>query len=485
MQVPKPIAIDIFSATRDMSALQQLNLDLRFTAYDEISSYLDDSRTGHYALCTMPQGGKFRQQLLPLHTMAYIVEQYTRGFEQFKQSNGKNDVWISQAAFVSWENQEGDTVAFRRKTTLASIGTLFVDIDYYKDPLLAQLPAQAIANLLLEKCVKLNLPAPSMIVDSGMGIQAKWFHEPLPRKALPRWEAAALHLVKCFEDLGVDYAVRDATRILRVLHTVNQKNGKPVRLLYAPSNTQKYVFDELCQKLLPYSQEEVREFKKANQDKLSSRQRSAVINFNSAKGFSLRTLNWSRFTDLQLLHKLRNHDMGDGLREPLAFYLANQYAICHQNQFADPNMYHELLRIVKDTHVDLNHNKAQEKASRIHKLMVKAGKGDTVTKPGVEGLFTPLYTPKNSTLIDLFGITDDEQKAMDTIISDSEKKRRNAALKMEQRREAGAVSREEYLSTANANAQRAKDLAMKGLSQRAIALEMKVSRGAVINYLKG
>lgn len=436
-----------------MSALsQQLNLDLRFTAYDEISNYLDDSRSGYYAIGTKQRDGKFHQKLLPLHTMPYIIDQHTKGFERFNNQHGKNDVWISQAVFAGWQNSNGQLVSFRRKSTLASIATLFVDIDYYKNPALASKRPETIRDMILEKCTALGIPTPSIILDSGQGLQAKWFHEPLPRKALPRWEAAEQHLVKLFDNLGADLAVRDATRILRVLHTVNQKTGKLVRVLHADS-AEKHTFNDLCDKLLPYTQEQIRDFRSASKDarkeKLSSQQKSAVINFNSIQGFSTRTLNWSRFTDLQMLLKLRNYDMGEGLREPLSFYLANQYALCHQKQYADPHIYQEILRLVKDTHPGVTHARAQEKAQRLLRLMKRASEGGVVKYAGKE--YTPLYTPKNETLIDLFEISSDEMKSMSTIISPSEKKKRNAQLKKELRREAGAISREDYLANAVSN----------------------------------
>lgn len=448
-----------------MSALsQQLNLDLRFTAYDEISNYLDDSRSGYYAIGTKQRDGKFHQKLLPLHTMPYIIDQHTKGFERFNNQHGKNDVWISQAVFAGWQNSNGQLVSFRRKSTLASIATLFVDIDYYKNPALASKRPETIRDMILEKCIALGIPTPSIILDSGQGLQAKWFHEPLPRKALPRWEAAEQHLVKLFDNLGADLAVRDATRILRVLHTVNQKTGKLVRVLHADS-AEKNTFNDLCDKLLPYTQEQIRDFRSASKDarkeKLSSQQKSAVINFNSIQGFSTRTLNWSRFTDLQMLLKLRNYDMGEGLREPLSFYLANQYALCHQKQYADPHIYQEILRLVKDTHPGVTHARAQEKAQRLLRLMKRASEGDVVKYAGKE--YTPLYTPKNETLIDLFELSSDEMKSMSTIISPSEKKKRNAQLKKELRREAGAISREDYLVNAVSNTKPWEEL---GISRR-------------------
>ncbi|EMQ2878495.1 hypothetical protein V9N52_003811, partial [Vibrio navarrensis] len=137
------------------------------------------------------------------------------------------------------------------------------------------------------------------------------------------------------------------------------------------------------------------------------------------------------------------------------------YALCHQKQYADPHIYQEILRLVKDTHPGVTHARAQEKAQRLLRLMKRASEGDIVKYAGKE--YTPLYTPKNETLIDLFEISSDEMKSMSTIISPSEKKKRNAQLKKELRREAGAISREDYLANAVSNTKPWEEL---GISRR-------------------
>ena len=175
--------------------------------------------------------------------------------------------------------------------------------------------------------------------------------------------------------------------------------------------------------------------------------------------------------------------MGDSLREPLAFYMANQYALCHQQHHADPNQYHELLRVVKDTHKNIEHCQAIEKAKRLHGLMREAQTGVTKAHAGKE--YSPLYTPTNDYFINLFGINSDEQKHLNTIIDSTESKQRHTEAERKRRRENGAVTRDEYEQASQDKAKQAQTLKQQGLSQRAIAHEMGVSRGAVINYLKG
>ncbi|NDV93105.1 hypothetical protein GTH32_18205 [Alteromonas sp. 345S023] len=401
--------------SQKFNTAQQLPLDFQISAYQEASCFLDDSRNGHYAIVTKRADAKVVQRMMPLHTLPYVLEQQAQNFEKYKKTNGKNDIWISQATFVGWKGNNGQNLAFRRKTTLASIATLFCDLDYYKDEKLKHLSPERMADMVLEHCNKLGYPLPSLIIDTGRGLQIKWHHEPIPRKALTRWEAASSHLVNSFKSLGCDIGVRDATRILRVLHTVNQKSGKIVRVVWLNPNQTTHKFNDLCNAVLPYTQEQIKEFRSAaKQRKLDGVKESAVIHFANAKGFSPRTLNWARLNDLQTLHKLRNFEMGDGLREPLAFYMANQYALCHQQHYADPNQYHEILRIIKSTHKGMEHATAVAKAQWLHKLMGEAQTGKTKEFDGKE--YTPLYTPSNDWFINLFGISSGEQKHLDTII---------------------------------------------------------------------
>lgn len=51
--------------------------------------------------------------------------------------------------------------------------------------------------------------------------------------------------------------------------------------------------------------------------------------------------------------------------------------------------------------------------------------------------YIPLYTPRNSHLISVFNITEEEQKHLKTIISDDEKRRRDREKKEAIRREQG------------------------------------------------
>lgn len=60
--------------------------------------------------------------------------------------------------------------------------------------------------------------------------------------------------------------------------------------------------------------------------------------------------------------------------------------------------------------------------------------------------YSPLYTPKSQTLIEIFKITPEEERQLRTIVSKSESDRRHREREKARRRANGAQSREEYLA---------------------------------------
>ena len=86
--------------------------------------------------------------------------------------------------------------------------------------------------------------------------------------------------------------------------------------------------------------------------------------------------------------------------------------------------------------------KIRDKTSNIYQKTRQMAQGKTVEYQGRQ--YPALYTPKNQTLIDTFQMTDDELKLMSSIISESEKQRRNTESKREKRQKEGKISREKY-----------------------------------------
>ncbi|MBD4934940.1 replication protein, partial [Xanthomonas citri pv. citri] len=77
--------------------------------------------------------------------------------------------------------------------------------------------------------------------------------------------------------------------------------------------------------------------------------------------------------------------------------------------------------------------------------------------------FAPLYTPKNDTLLNLFQITQDEQRQLRTIIGADMAAERHKTREKARRRQAGAVDRETYESR---SAARTRPWEALGMSRR-------------------
>ncbi|VIG12149.1 replication protein [Clostridioides difficile] len=92
------------------------------------------------------------------------------------------------------------------------------------------------------------------------------------------------------------------------------------------------------------------------------------------------------------------------------------------------------------------------------------------------------YKFKNSTLIDLLGITEEEQKHLKTIIGKKEaNEREKKAKKLARRNENGLTSREQEKQD---KINLIKQLKEKGLNNNHIAKELKINRSTVTKYLK-
>ncbi len=161
----------------------------------------------------------------------------------------ERDTWISQAEFGQPN---------RRIVHLLRLGLCFVDLDTYKTPW-RDTPPESLLRRFLGYCGDEGLPHPSLVVYSGRGLQAKWLLErPLPRAALPRWNAVQKELVARLEPFGADPGARDASRVLRLVDTVNTRSGERVRVLWVQwhaGEVRQYGFELLAETLLPVARE--------------------------------------------------------------------------------------------------------------------------------------------------------------------------------------------------------------------------------------
>lgn len=442
-----------------------------FSAIDEAECYHSDQSHGFFALLMSQGPGKRNvQSSHRLSDMPLVLSLLDHGHPR--------DTWLSQAEFL---------VPNRRVVNLARLNLLFADLDTYKVSDLKERTPDQLATAVLSHCIDEGIPLPSVLVFSGRGIQAKWFFDrPIPRQALPRWNACQRQLVDALDRLGADRQARDASRVLRLVQTVNTKSGEICRVVHFEPGPDgkpiKYSFEQLAELLLPrgrgvIERERVeRKARRASQIGLRLVENTGR-DVSGLNRFSGGQLAWDRLEDLRRLVELRG-GVQEGERMLHLFWQLDFLLLSGATNSC--LMYHEAAALARTIDASWGYNSAE-----LMTLYAKAKAheaGEKVTLNGHE--YSPLYTPRNDTLINLFRITDDEQRRLRTIISSQIAAERHAQRERERRQKAGAVDRATYLEAAADKAVEARLLRARGLSVRAIAVQMGISKTAVARYIQ-
>ncbi|MFU4150855.1 replication protein, partial [Pseudomonas aeruginosa] len=254
-----------------------------FSAVEEASLFHEQARTGYFSLLVQ-QRSKMAQSSHPLSKMDKILPLV----------DPLRDTWISQAEFIRPN---------RRVVNLARIGLLFADLDTYRLSWSVGRTPEQLAESVLYYCRLEGIPAPSLLIYSGRGIQAKWLLDgALPRHALPRWNACQRYLVDRLTSLGADLQAKDASRVLRLVDTVNTKSGNVCRVVHVETNQRGepacYSFEYLAEVLLPVARWTIEQQRRERKE----RQQLKVLlggKYNNLRSFSSRQLAWHRLEDLR------------------------------------------------------------------------------------------------------------------------------------------------------------------------------------------
>lgn len=405
-----------------MAAYAQLAL---FDPAEEAATYHDCARTGFFSLL-VAVGKDKKQDSYRLTDMPKILGMV----------DTTRDTWLSQAEFFKPN---------RRVVNLARIGLLFADLDTYREPWARGRTPEQIADAVLFRCHDEGIPTPSILVFSGRGIQAKWLLDgTLPRQALPRWNACQRYLVDRLAGLGADPAAKDASRVLRLVNTVNSKSGEVCRVVHVENGPDgqpvRYSFEYLAEMLLPVARWDI---EKQRQERIERRQLQLVPGgrISNLRGFSGRQLAWDRLEDLRRLVELRG-GVKEGERMQHLFWRLNFLLLSGATNSAQ--MYHEAAALARE--LDSSWNYRSKELMTLYAKAKQYEAGEKVEFGGKQ--FAPLYTPRNDTIINLFQITEDEQRALRTLISKDmatlRRRERDRRRDEARRRAAGAVDRETY-----------------------------------------
>jgi len=387
------------------------------------------------------------------------------------------DTWISQAEF---------TQPNRRLVHLLRLSLCFVDLDTYKTPFQGESPerlCQRVQGYCLDEW---NLPLPSLILFSGRGLQVKWLLErALPRAALPRWNAVQQQLVANLALFGADPGARDASRVLRLVDTVNTRSGEIVRVLWInerQGEIQRYNFELLTQAVLPQDREKIREERQAKAARRTAPTLTMIPGGKTGnlRAFSGRQLAWDRLDDLRTLAKLRGwteQGIPHGFRSKYLHWCLNFLAL--SGAVTANQLYREAEALVREVCPDFTKD-VRSVFSTLYRKAQAYEAGKTVEFDGKQ--YPPLYTPRNSTLLTLFDVQEAEITHLKTLIPKAVAAERHAQREQQRRLEQGMIDRTTYLETAKENAEQrqahARLLRATGLTWAEVGKEMGISATA-------
>ncbi|TIC78487.1 DNA-primase RepB domain-containing protein [Crenobacter intestini] len=280
-----------------MHSARQLHLDLR-------------SPADHAELFGKLAPKASRLVWLPQQKPAWRALPHDRLRDELVRHSGVPDVYLTPNEFYGW----------RRTSLLAGLHALFVDIDDHSG---GQVDRMGMSALAISKIERAGIPEPNAIVYTGRGIHLYWLIEPLPARALPRWQACQRQLC---EVLGGDKQSVDCTRVLRVVGSVNSKTGGLVTAEL--SHPDRYEFDWISDQILPVTRDEVRKAKAERvqvRDIRPAQAKAGVKRGKSVKG-SIYERWYQVYQDLWRIvdaNDWRTCGVPKGKRDRLLFMMAN------------------------------------------------------------------------------------------------------------------------------------------------------------------
>lgn len=359
-------------------------------------------------------------------------QQYFNDINKINIKLNTKDTYVSQNSFKKES---------RQLINLNRLHSIYIDIDCYNK----NLTKEAVIFFLEEMYGE--IPRPNYLIDSGRGVYYIILINE-NKKKLAEWQTIEKFLYNKMEWLGADAKCLDATRVLRIINSVNSKNNGKVKIL--DQYDYNYSIDEILENYIP----EIPKYKKAKKKK-KGRPRKIVSLFN------LYNLYASRIQDIETLCRLRNYNM-NGYRETTLFLYRYFSNVFHDDEEKSLDNMLELNSMFTEPLSEAKLINDTESASRYYKDV--------------------RYKYSNAKLISLLDITLEEQKELITIISTEEKYRRNNLRRYkENRNEEGKTKKEIEIEV---QSKLSKELKQKKFTNKQIAEKLGISESTVKRYIK-
>lgn len=408
--------------------------------------------TGIVTIAFRDARARWIERAVPVSDLPHVVNGYVDA----------TDVYVTQNRFT-----------YRRRIAhLLQLDALFADLDYRKVPGLADRSPAQVLDLALRTLQDAGKPAPSFAASSGGGgLYLVWLHAPIPRGALPRWNACQREVWTTLRPLGADRGAVDAARVLRVIGTRHGRTGAFVEAL--TTATPPWPFDALADEMLPLSRAELRDLRIAR----AMRRPQCGPQPRPPAGFNEETLWTSRFWDLQTMADLRGwHPIPHGYRDEWIFLAG--VAMSWMAPSGPQAWQRELWGLARERGC-WDDAESQVRLQAVLRRARMAAAGATVEWHGRQ--VDARYHFSTETIIERLEITPDEQRHLTTLIGPSVAKERHGVKERERKHRTGEVrtDRDTYLQSAAARRTEALRLRNEGRSLADIAAQLGVSREAV------
>lgn len=453
-QPRKKSSPDFSGLSPDIAQLRQLSLDF---GPEHAFKLIHGLHSAHVAICQKAQG-EWHEKMVSHENAQFAAAAVS----------GAYDCYISQHGFSSRN---------RRIQSVRALTSCWADLDYYKVPGLADREPSEVLNAIMRALPW--LPMPSLLFSSGQGAYIEWaFTRPLDAAQLDKWQQVMDALVTMLEPFGADHNAKDASRVLRIVGTVNSKSGRPVTAVETGPRIKFEslqcavldAFNEINARTQPADTTIVGSDNGCAQD-ATPRKPSNASDKQRAQSIKPYELALARLTDYKTLAQLRGKPrLTDGRHR---FLYCFAISMCWYRADVQ-GVIDECASFAAEHFADARRYTAKRIGSVLerleHKNMPRIWNGNRVANR---------YRLKNSTIIKMLAITPEEQRHMKTLINTQEKQRRRE----ERRRAAGMVERAEYLATAEQRRDAVLELRRQGKAAATIAAELGMTRQRVYQIL--
>lgn len=430
-------------------------------------------------------GGSHRSQVV-------FTRRITDGEEKWKQF-AVNMAEAPQFAKAVIDRGEGTNFYFsmnafrarRRIEDLASIGSVFADIDYREIPRWASASPDVVLVAILTTLTDEKMPPPSLVLDTGRGLCVVWLHEQLPPAALQRWNRVQDRVCDVLAEYGADRRAKDAARVFRVAgstHSGADTERRYVRLLWIQGqycSPYRFAFDDLANEMLPTCRAAVVGLRAERARRRASGTGTAPSNGNRRDSVSYGE---AILEDLERL-RLYRYPTGilpAGTRDAWLFCASVALAwTCHPDALES-----EILQTA-EVATGWSAREVRRQMGAVIRRAYDAAAGRRIQFAGQE--VDPRYRMKASTIVRWLSISPEEQREaqLRLLLDDSVRRERKALRERERRQRSGALSRTDARTKRlNVGQCAIYRMAKEGITRDELAVELGVSAGYVSKAIR-